>query len=224
MSGSGISWAICKSAPCSRQTTTPVPHHSVFYRPDALPAAQPTASKHWYDKWLWNDSDTKDAATTAKSWVCDLVADGTSVCVCVCVSDQRQVGLRRVRVCGVQQARQRRRPRPAQRSLIITHHYTVFQKGRHQTHGNNSVNSQPIFKLFFTVGFSCKFAAKCLWSHRTSYASLHHLVKHEYERQSQTNAVINDKLQSTVVTYLRCGKCSPILKFRSLADSAINLS
>jgi len=23
------------------------PHHSVFYRPDALPAAQPTASKHW---------------------------------------------------------------------------------------------------------------------------------------------------------------------------------
>ena len=46
VSGSGISWAICKSAPCSRQITTPVPHHSVFYRPDALPAAQPTASKH----------------------------------------------------------------------------------------------------------------------------------------------------------------------------------
>jgi len=47
VSGSGISWAICKSAPCSRQTTTPAHHHSVFYRPDALPAAQPTASKHW---------------------------------------------------------------------------------------------------------------------------------------------------------------------------------
>ena len=46
VSGSGISWAICKSAPCSRQITTPAPHHSVFYRPDALPAAQPTASKH----------------------------------------------------------------------------------------------------------------------------------------------------------------------------------
>ena len=28
----------------SRQITTPAPHHSVFYRPDALPAAQPTAS------------------------------------------------------------------------------------------------------------------------------------------------------------------------------------
>ena len=47
MTGSGISWAICKSAPCSRQITMPAPHHSVFSRPDALPAAQPTASKHW---------------------------------------------------------------------------------------------------------------------------------------------------------------------------------
>ena len=51
MSGSGISWAICKSAPRSRQITTPAPHHSVFYRPDALPAAQPTASKHWRHSW-----------------------------------------------------------------------------------------------------------------------------------------------------------------------------
>jgi len=32
VSGSGISWAICTLS---------------FYRPDALPAAQPTASKHW---------------------------------------------------------------------------------------------------------------------------------------------------------------------------------
>jgi len=30
VSGSGISWAICKSAPRSRQMTTPAPHHSVF--------------------------------------------------------------------------------------------------------------------------------------------------------------------------------------------------
>ena len=30
MSGSGISWAICNSAPCYRQITTPEPHHSVF--------------------------------------------------------------------------------------------------------------------------------------------------------------------------------------------------
>jgi len=30
----------------SSQTTTPTSHHSDFYRLDALPAAQPTASKH----------------------------------------------------------------------------------------------------------------------------------------------------------------------------------
>ena len=35
-----------KSASRSRQITTPTPHHSVFYRLDALPAAQPTVSKH----------------------------------------------------------------------------------------------------------------------------------------------------------------------------------
>ena len=50
VSGRGISWAICKSAPSSRQINTPALHHSVFYRPDVLPAAQPTASKHWM--WL----------------------------------------------------------------------------------------------------------------------------------------------------------------------------
>ena len=46
--GSGISWAIlvCKSAPCPRQITTPALHHPAFQRPDVLPAAQPTVSKH----------------------------------------------------------------------------------------------------------------------------------------------------------------------------------
>jgi len=46
VSGSGISWVICKSAPRCRQIITPAPHRLVFYRPDALPATQPTASKH----------------------------------------------------------------------------------------------------------------------------------------------------------------------------------
>ena len=50
VSGIGIRWVICKSASRSRQITTPAPHHSVFYRLDALPAAQPTVSKHWI--WL----------------------------------------------------------------------------------------------------------------------------------------------------------------------------
>jgi len=45
--GSGISWTICKSfvAPRSRQITRPASHHSIFYRPDALPHAQLTVSK-----------------------------------------------------------------------------------------------------------------------------------------------------------------------------------
>jgi len=42
----GISRATCKSASRSKQITMPAPHRSVFYRPDALSAAQPTASKH----------------------------------------------------------------------------------------------------------------------------------------------------------------------------------
>jgi len=46
VSGSDIIWAICKSAPHLRQITMPASHHSVFYRLNALPAAQPTASKH----------------------------------------------------------------------------------------------------------------------------------------------------------------------------------
>ena len=46
--GSGIRWTICKLfALRSRQITTPAPHQSDFYRPNALPDTQPTASKHW---------------------------------------------------------------------------------------------------------------------------------------------------------------------------------
>jgi len=47
VSGSGISWAICKSALRPRQITMPAPHHSVFYRLDAIPTTQPTVLKHW---------------------------------------------------------------------------------------------------------------------------------------------------------------------------------
>ena len=69
VSGSCISWAMCKSAPRSRQITIAVSHHSVFYRPDALPAAQPTASKHWRQiqhnvKKTLND----DTLHTSKLW------------------------------------------------------------------------------------------------------------------------------------------------------------
>ena len=57
VSGRGISWAICKSAPRSRQITTPAPHHSVFYGPDALHDSQPTASKQiflYYSEANWS--------------------------------------------------------------------------------------------------------------------------------------------------------------------------
>jgi len=38
-------WVALVSAPRSRQITTSTPHHSIFYRPDALPDVQPTVSK-----------------------------------------------------------------------------------------------------------------------------------------------------------------------------------
>ena len=73
VSGSGISWAVCKSALRSRQVTTPAPHHSFFYRPDVLPAAQPTASKHWRDHKMiagWYRFTLKMAAIIVQYFCC----------------------------------------------------------------------------------------------------------------------------------------------------------
>ena len=42
VSGTGISWAICKSAPCSRQTPTPAPHHCFLQA--RCPSCRPTNS------------------------------------------------------------------------------------------------------------------------------------------------------------------------------------
>jgi len=96
LSGSGISWAVCKSAPRSRQITTPAPNHSVFYRPDALPAAQPTASKHWrhskYEQdWtiLRGSSKKLNFVFRAITWL--LPVTGSClwlVCVCVQLVDR----------------------------------------------------------------------------------------------------------------------------------------
>jgi len=41
VSGSGISWAICKSSPRPIQVTMSAPHHSVFYRLDRIPFLLP---------------------------------------------------------------------------------------------------------------------------------------------------------------------------------------
>ena len=43
VSGSGISWAICKSAPCSRQITTPAPYNLVFT--GRMPFLPPNSAK-----------------------------------------------------------------------------------------------------------------------------------------------------------------------------------
>jgi len=67
VSGSGISWATCKSASRSRQITIPAPQHSVFYRPDALPVAQTTASKHWRHQSLVCTDRNINSITTART-------------------------------------------------------------------------------------------------------------------------------------------------------------
>ena len=79
MSGSGISWAICKSAPRSRQTTTPAPHTLFFTgRMPFLPPNQlcqstegtclPVTSLLFIEVW---HAYNKDAETLA-AWRCDV--------------------------------------------------------------------------------------------------------------------------------------------------------
>ena len=64
VSGSGTSWAICKSAPCFRQTTTPAPHHSVFT--GQMPFLPPNQQRQSTEgKWnVWNAKQPKLAVRT----------------------------------------------------------------------------------------------------------------------------------------------------------------
>ena len=95
VSGSGISWAICKSASRSRQITMPVPHHSFFYRPDALPAAQPTASKHWRQicishsstKWVPGSTETFSGVWTNHNYEKITVTFSPRLCVQNIIND-----------------------------------------------------------------------------------------------------------------------------------------
>jgi len=50
-----------KSCKAPVKSSPPTNQHPVFYRPDALPVAQPTVSKHWREKY--------NASTTASSWL-----------------------------------------------------------------------------------------------------------------------------------------------------------
>jgi len=59
VSGNGISWAICKSAPRSRLITTPAPHYSVFTgRMPFLPPNQQRQSTEGTDRLeeTWNET------------------------------------------------------------------------------------------------------------------------------------------------------------------------
>ena len=61
VSGSGISWDICKSTPRSRQITMPAPHHSSFLQA-GCPSCRPTNSVKGL-KMLWNSWHTIIAIT-----------------------------------------------------------------------------------------------------------------------------------------------------------------
>ena len=54
MSGSAVSWAICKSAPRFRQITTPAPHHSVFLQAGCPFCRSTNSIKAQKSKWVWN--------------------------------------------------------------------------------------------------------------------------------------------------------------------------
>ena len=61
VSGSGISWAICKSAPRFRQITTPAPHYSSFLQA-GCPSCRPTNSvKALKAQWIGTDTTTKSS-------------------------------------------------------------------------------------------------------------------------------------------------------------------
>ena len=75
VSGSGISSAVCKSAPRSRQIATPAPHHSSFL-PAGCPSCRPTNSvkalKGWHYQ-LWINSSTCHDQLSIKPRVACLV-------------------------------------------------------------------------------------------------------------------------------------------------------
>ena len=73
VSGSGSSWAICKSAPRSRQITTPAPQHSVFLQarcPSCCPTNSVKALKATdrYAVGYATNNNTVTLHTTIKGW------------------------------------------------------------------------------------------------------------------------------------------------------------
>ena len=63
-----------KSCKAPVKSSPPANQHPVFYRPDALPVAQPTVSKHWREKyhlpWTWLPWGLPTLSlTTNSSWL-----------------------------------------------------------------------------------------------------------------------------------------------------------
>ena len=97
--GSGISWAVCKSAPRSRQITTPAPHHSVFTgrMPFLLPNQQrqstegtcavvTAGSSRSYKKWCSVQPEPGSATQAVLCWCPVTVMRISRVSMPVCSS------------------------------------------------------------------------------------------------------------------------------------------
>jgi len=65
--GSGKGWAVCKSAPCSRQKTTSAPHHSIFT--GRMPFLPPNQQRQSTEGLLTKNRQThkNESENTAKS-------------------------------------------------------------------------------------------------------------------------------------------------------------
>ena len=87
VSGSGISWAICKSAPRSRQITMPAPHHSVFLKA-GCPSCHPTNSVKALKAIVSSIKHSECRLTVRMLCIADLLGSVLrrlpAVCVCVC--------------------------------------------------------------------------------------------------------------------------------------------
>ena len=78
---------VCTSLQTDNHAST---HHSVFYRPDALPATQPTASKHWRDAHHQPIGVKLCSATGCESCtgdITDIIMDVCTSCRCCSQAD-----------------------------------------------------------------------------------------------------------------------------------------
>jgi len=153
----------------SLQTDTmPAPHHSVFYRPDALPAAQPTASKHWRlsDRGLyfttcgWLSQSRSSRAASSRPARCrlssSLSASASQPTTCARCNDRPSTWT------SVTSSRWRRRRVPGRQPLQPT----ALPARSHAVHDDNSLRefthpstslliAAALLRLRLLAGFVC---------------------------------------------------------------------